>query len=149
MEEDKNYYTPEELEKILQEHNISMEDFGEFIYGQGCPLVDGVPCYFVSDVNRFVEAKTYRQKHIRMIADMLKAAAEDDVVPTENLEKVARARVNMNIPITVCPCAAKEKGRGCIGPKCFKEIEETGTCCCKAFKRRNENGKSNKSTPTL
>ena len=79
MEEvDKNYYTPEELEKILQEHNISMEDFGEFIYGQGCPLVDGVPCYFVSDVNRFVEGKTYRQKHIRMIADMLKAAAEDE-----------------------------------------------------------------------
>ena len=75
---------------------------------------------------------------IRMIADMLKAAAEDDVVPTENLEKVARARVNMKLPITVCPCASKDGDRGCIGPKCFKEIQETGTCCCKAFKRRDK-----------
>ena len=138
MEEvDKNYYTPEELEKILQEHNISMEDFGEFINGQGCPLVDGVPCYFVSDVNRFVEGKIYHQQHIRMVADMLKAGQEAGVVPTETLEKVARARVNMKLPITVCPCASKEKCRGCVGPKCLKEIEETGTCCCKAFRRRN------------
>lgn len=75
---------------------------------------------------------------IRMVADMIRAGQEAGVVPTETLEKVARARVNMKLPITVCPCASKEKGRGCVGAKCLKEIEETGTCCCKAFKRRDK-----------
>lgn len=72
---------------------------------------------------------------IFMLADMLKAAAEAGVRPTENFEKVARARVRMGLKPDQCPCAPKEEGRGCIGPKCLQEIQETGRCHCHTFER--------------
>lgn len=81
---------------------------------------------------------TQEEMTIFMLADMLKAAAEAGVEPTKNTEKIARARVKMGIPITVCPCASKDTDRGCISEKCFKQIKEEGTCCCRAFAMKGE-----------
>lgn len=150
MTEEKNYYTPEELKQILQEHNISMESFSNFIWGQGCPVVDGVYCYFKSDVDRYVNAVEFESKWIRMLADMVKLAKEAGVELTENTERIAKARIRMGIPITVCPCASKDGDRGCISEKCLKQIKEEGTCCCRAFAMKGEtNGKLNKGSSTL
>ena len=134
--EEKNYYTPEELKQILQEHDISMESFGNFIWGQGCPVVDGVPCYFKCDVDRYVNAVEFESKWIRMLADMIKLAKEAGVELTENTERIAKARIRMGIPITVCPCASKDTDRGCISPKCLQEIQETRRCHCNCYERR-------------
>lgn len=81
---------------------------------------------------------TQEETVIFMLADMLRLAHEHGVAPTENTEKIARARVRMGIPITVCPCAAKDEDRGCISPKCLNEIVETGRCHCHAFQRRDK-----------
>lgn len=68
-----------------------------------------------------------------MIEAMLKLAEKYNVKPTENLPKIANARVRMGLPITVCPCSAKDTDRGCISPKCLKEIQEDGICHCHCF----------------
>lgn len=67
---------------------------------------------------------------------MLALANEHGVEPTENLSKIAKARVRMKLDITVCPCAAKDNDRGCISAKCRREILENGICHCTAYKRK-------------
>jgi len=73
-----------------------------------------------------------------MIQEMLKRAEEFDVEPTENLPKVARARIRMHRDITVCPCAPDDTDRGCISAKCLREIKETGICHCTCYKRKEK-----------
>lgn len=68
---------------------------------------------------------------------MLALADHYDVVATENLSKIAKARVRMKLDITECPCASKDKDRGCISAKCLREIRENGICHCTAFKRKD------------
>lgn len=68
---------------------------------------------------------------------MLALADHYDVVATENLPKIAKARVRMKLDITECPCASKDKDRGCISAKCLREIRENGICHCTAFKRKD------------
>lgn len=93
---------------------------------------------------------TQEELTIHMLADMIKAAKENNVAPTENTEKVARARVVMGIPITVCPCASKETDRGCIGSKCLQEINDKGYCNCRAYKKiGGTNGELNKGSSAL
>lgn len=63
--EDKYYYTQAEVYTLLKKHKIPIEDFGNFIHGQGCPVVDGDLCYFMWDVDRFIECrKVYRMLEI-------------------------------------------------------------------------------------
>ena len=76
------------------------------------------------------------EESARMLAEMLKRAEEAGVSPTENLAKIAKARVRMHRDITVCPCHPQDTDRGCISAKCLREIKETGMCCCTAFKRK-------------
>lgn len=78
------------------------------------------------------------EESARMLAEMLKRAEEAGVLPTENLAKIAKARVRMHLDITVCPCAAQDTDRGCISAKCLREIKETGCCHCTAFKRKEK-----------
>lgn len=73
-----------------------------------------------------------------MIEAMLKLAEKYDVKPTENLPKIANARVRMGLPITVCPCAAKDTDRGCLSPKCLKEIKTEGRCHCTAYTKKED-----------
>jgi ferredoxin-thioredoxin reductase catalytic subunit len=72
---------------------------------------------------------------------MLSLAEKHGVEPTENLPKIAKARVRMKLDITVCPCAhsAEEKqSRGCISAMCLREIKELGMCKCTAYRRKEE-----------
>ena len=71
-----------------------------------------------------------------MIKEMTTRAALAGVEPTENLEKIAKARVRMHLDISVCPCAAQDTDRGCISAKCLREINEEGICHCTAFKKK-------------
>lgn len=51
----KDSYTPTEVAAILEVLNIPLEDFGRFIYGQGCPIEGGIPCYYKWDIQRFID----------------------------------------------------------------------------------------------
>lgn len=85
-----------------------------------------------------------------MLGNMLKLANEKGVEPTEFTEKIARVRVRLGIPISVCPCASKDTERGCISTKCMKEIKELGQCHCCAFQLKgNKDVKFNKSSSAL
>lgn len=85
---------------------------------------------------------TQEETVIFMLADMLRLAHEHGVAPTENTEKIASARVRMGLPITVCPCAAKDEDRGCISPKCLAEINSEGLCHCRCFSKQPEEGEN-------
>lgn len=73
-----------------------------------------------------------------MINEMTRRAEQAGVVPNDNLPKIARARTRMGLDITVCPCAAKDKDRGCISAKCRREIQEEGICHCHCFCRKGD-----------
>ena len=81
-------------------------------------------------------AEELTNEQASMIAEMLKRAEEAGVLPTENLAKVAKARVRLRRDITVCPCHAQDIDRGCISAKCLREIKETGLCSCTAYRRK-------------
>lgn len=70
-------------------------------------------------------------------AMVAKAVVRKDVAPTEALAKIAKARVRLGLDITVCPCG-KDKDRGCISAKCYREIQENGICHCGCFKKIGE-----------
>ena len=59
---DKYYYTQAEVYTLLKKHKIPIEDFGNFIHGQGCPVVNGDLCYFMWDVDRFIGCWKYERK---------------------------------------------------------------------------------------
>lgn len=67
---------------------------------------------------------------IRIIAEKY------DVEMTENARKIARARVLTKCPLNLCICDRDDPERGCISPKCMKEIEEEGICHCKCFRKK-------------
>ena len=93
---------------------------------------------------------TQEEMTIHMLADMMRAAKEAGVELTENTEKIARARVRMGLPITVCPCASSDTDRGCISPKCLKEINEVNTCHCNCYCKKGVNNvKLNKGSSAL
>lgn len=73
-----------------------------------------------------------------MIKEMTIRAALAGVDPTENLDKIAKARVRMHMDISVCPCHSKDTDRGCISSKCLREINEEGICHCTAFKKKTQ-----------
>lgn len=77
------------------------------------------------------------EEQAQMIAEMLKRAEEKGVEPTENLAKIAKARIRMHRDITVCPCAPDDTDRGCISTKCLREINEKGLCHCSCFRRKD------------
>ena len=76
------------------------------------------------------------EQEAQMLAQMLQRAEENGVKPSEHLSKIAKARVRMHMDITVCPCHPDDPDRGCISAKCLREIQETGMCCCTAYKRK-------------
>ena len=70
-----------------------------------------------------------------MEEQMRELAKLNNVEPTENLPKIAKARGIMNIGIEVCPCSPEDKERGCISAKCLKEIMENGICHCRCYRK--------------
>ena len=70
-----------------------------------------------------------------MLEAMTSKAIERGVKMNQNIFSVAKARCRFGIDITVCPCHKKDKDRGCISSKCYREIQETGRCSCNCFEK--------------
>lgn len=66
---------------------------------------------------------------------MRNIAKENNLELTENAYKIARFRARTQLPMDRCPCEQGAKDRGCIGPKCWEEINRDGICLCQCFKR--------------
>lgn len=71
-----------------------------------------------------------------MYSEIKKIATKYGVEVTENARKVARARVLTNCPLNLCICDRNDPERGCISPKCMKEIETQNCCHCKCFRKK-------------
>ena len=63
-------------------------------------------------------------------------AKENDLELTDKAEAIARFRARADIPLSVCPCEQGATDRGCIGPKCWDEINKFGVCLCNCFKKK-------------
>lgn len=82
---------------------------------------------------------TTEEEILNMYTAMVDRALEAGVQVTDNVTKVARARVRMGLDISECPCAKDDKDRGCISSKCLREIKEQGICHCNCFRRKEVN----------
>ena len=71
-----------------------------------------------------------------MYNDIYRTAETYNVDVTENVRKIARARVLTNCPLNLCICDRNDPERGCISPICMKEIEENQQCHCKCFRKK-------------
>ena len=72
------------------------------------------------------------------ISDCMRLLADvNGYVPTENLERIARAKEKLfgEDNWVRCPCDRNNIERYCISPLCKKTIEETGTCHCNAYRK--------------
>ena len=66
-----------------------------------------------------------------------KIAKENNLELTDNAEKIARFRVRTQMPMEKCPCSPMDSSRGCIGPKCWEELNTDGICHCSCFRKVN------------
>jgi S1-C subfamily serine protease len=72
-----------------------------------------------------------------MISDITpEIAKENNLELSDKAEAIARFRARADIPLSVCPCEQGATGRGCIGPKCWDEINKFGVCLCNCFKKK-------------
>ena len=63
-------------------------------------------------------------------------AIKNGVLLTDNAGKIVKARCMMNCDLDKCICEPNNPERGCISPKCMKEIIETGQCHCRMYRRK-------------
>lgn len=66
-----------------------------------------------------------------------KIAVENNLELTENAFNIARFRARTQMPMEKCPCEPNSTDRGCIGKKCWDEINKDGVCHCQCFRRAN------------
>lgn len=71
------------------------------------------------------------------VAIIEKIARENDLGLTDNVQKIAKFRERTQMPMDKCPCDPKADDRGCIGEKCWDEINKDGVCHCNLFRRAN------------
>ena len=71
------------------------------------------------------------------VAIIEKIARENDLGLTDNVDNIARFRARTQMPMEKGPCAPQAEGRGCIGDKCWDEINKDGVCHCNLFRRAN------------
>lgn len=77
-------------------------------------------------------------KFQQIYGEMKRIADDEGFELTPTAEKIAMFRVKANIPMDECPCErGKDKGRGCLGRVCLKELLEKGICHCRAYKRKD------------
>lgn len=70
--------------------------------------------------------------------EMKRIATANNLVLTDNAVKIARFRARKGLEMSKCPCEQNALDRGCIGPKCWEEINRDGICLCQCFKRNND-----------
>lgn len=63
---------------------------------------------------------------------MLKLAEENGFQPTENFEKIVKAKERFGIGL-MCPCDKNNPNRFCISEQCKKDVIEKGTCHCRCY----------------
>ena len=66
---------------------------------------------------------------------LLKVGALNDVEPTENFDKIVRAKETMKLGLD-CPCDRDNGARYCISDQCFKDIQEFGECHCHCWRKK-------------
>lgn len=66
-----------------------------------------------------------------------KIAVENNLELTDNAFNIARFRARTQMPMGKCPCEPNATDRGCIGKKCWDEINKDGVCHCNLFRRAN------------
>lgn len=68
---------------------------------------------------------------------MLKVCDKAGFQPTENVEKIARAKVIMfnETEWYRCPCDANNEQRSCISELCADDIKRDGICHCRCYKK--------------
>lgn len=66
-----------------------------------------------------------------------KIAVENNLELTDNAFNIARFRARTQLPMSQCPCEQQATNRGCIGPKCWEEINRDGKCLCNCFRKVN------------
>ena len=66
-----------------------------------------------------------------------KIAKDNNLELTENAFNIARFRARTQLPMDKCPCEQQATDRGCIGSKCWEEINRDGKCLCNCFRRVN------------
>lgn len=74
---------------------------------------------------------------MNILEKMLKQCAEAGYHPTQNVEKIARAK-NMLFGEGEwyrCPCDGNNNDRNCISDLCRKDIEEKGVCHCNCYSK--------------
>lgn len=64
-----------------------------------------------------------------------KIAKENSLELTENAYNIARFRARTQLPMDKCPCEQQATDRGCIGSKCWEEINRDGVCLCSVFRK--------------
>lgn len=66
-----------------------------------------------------------------------KIAKDNNLELTENAFNIARFRARTQLPMDKCPCEQQATDRGCIGSKCWEEINRDGVCLCNCFRKVN------------
>ena len=64
---------------------------------------------------------------------MLKVGELNGVEPTENFDKIVRAKELMKLGLD-CPCDKDNHARYCISDKCFNDIQKFGECHCHCWR---------------
>ena len=54
---------------------------------------------------------------------------------TDNAYKIAMFRERTKLPMNKCPCAPLDEKRGCIGEKCWEELNSAKICHCNCFRK--------------
>ena len=72
-----------------------------------------------------------------ILEKMLENCRQAGYEPTENIEKIARAKNMMfgEEEWTRCPCDGKNDNRFCISELCRSEIERDGVCHCRCYRK--------------
>jgi|GEM_PF-368429 len=75
-----------------------------------------------------------------ILEKMMEACEKEGVHPSENIEKIARAK-NMMFGTAEwyrCPCDGLNQERFCISELCKSDIKQHGVCHCRCYKRDKE-----------
>lgn len=65
--------------------------------------------------------------------ELLKIAEQKGVEPTENFDKIVKAKERIGNAI-ICPCDKDNPDRYCISPLCLSDIKKNGTCHCHCWR---------------
>ena len=73
-----------------------------------------------------------------ILENMMQKCKAAGYTPTENIEKVARAKTKMfdESEWQRCPCDSSNSARYCISELCRSDIERDGICHCHCYSKK-------------